>query len=425
MKLYKKLFILMTIFLLTGCGAAKQDVIESNQDEISVEIWDVTKGEVSKDYKYSSKFLPEEKVVVTPKVQGEVEEVYFDIGEVVKKDDILFKIDKEDIQKKSDDLQKQLESVNLSIEMQKKAIESAKGSGFKQQSLQLEQQYKLSEITYNNAQTSYEDASHLYDEGALSKQQYDQVDSGYKKAKLAYETAKESYDLFVNEISVTNIDLQEDQYKQLLVKKDQLILAYNNIKETIDDTNVKAPIDGVVSQRGVEKNQMLSAQVPPFTILNIDNLLIEIGLSDQLITKVNVGDTVSVLVDSLDEVISGEITAISPAGDDRTMNYLTKIKVNNENHKFKAGMFVNVIFEMDKVTDQVVIPIECIINYEDKNYVYVVSDEDSAKKIEVVVGINDGKLVAIKEGLSEGDKIIIQGQNLINKDTKIRIADTE
>ena len=425
MKFNKILLILVTILLLTGCRAVEEESTVSNQDEVPVEILSVTKGEISKDYKYSSKFLPEEKVIVTPKVQGEVEEVYFDIGEVVKKDDVLFKIDEKDVQKQLDDLVKQLESINLSIEMQKKALESAKGSGFQQQLLQLEQQYKLSEISYNDALVSFKDSSQLYDQGVLSKQQYDQVVSMYKKAEIAYEVAKKSYDLFVDEISVSNIELQDIQYKQLGVKKEQLVLAYNNVKETIENTNVKSPIDGIVSQRGVEKNQMLSAQVAPFTILNINNLLIEIGLSEQLITKVNTGDNVSVIVDSLGDVINGEIVAISPAGDERTMNYLTKIKVNNKNNKFKAGMFVNVIFETDKVTDQVVIPTQCIINYEDKNYVYVVRDQDFVNKVEVKIGINDGKLVEIKDGLSEGDKVIIQGQNLINEDTKIRIVDTE
>lgn len=421
----KYIYMLVLVFvLLVGCGAKdNKDAAKIVEEKaISVKIQEVKTGYISKDYKYSSTFLPEEKVMVIPEVQGEVKEVYFDIGDEVKKDDVLFKISKEDINKQIENLDNQLKSVDLTIDLQKTALESSKGSQYNQQLNQVEQQYKMSEIAYNDAKTNLEDMTKLYEKGAITKQQYDQVNLGLNKAKISRDSAKKAYDLFINELSKESINVSENQYNQAVVKKEQLLLGYNTAKETLDDTEVKAPIDGLISQRNVEPNQFISGQSVPFIIVNMDNLIVEIGVSEKLVRKIEVADKVKIKI--ADEgILEGEITAISPAADERTMSYLTKIKVTNKDYKIKPGMFLDVIFETDKIKDALLIPIEAVINYEDENYVFVLNEENKAQKVLVTLGINNGKDIQILSGLKKEDKVIVEGQNFVEDDSKIKIVE--
>ena len=116
---------------------------------------------------------------------------------------------------------------------------------------------KTAEIRLEDAKKAYEDMKVLYDIGSVSKQQLDQLESTYQTALLAYESAKDNYDLFMSNLSKESVQLAQSQLTQAVAAKESLEIQIANAKETLKDTAVKSPIDGVVSSRMIDAGKWL------------------------------------------------------------------------------------------------------------------------------------------------------------------------
>lgn len=349
-----------------------------------------------------------------PEVSGKVLKVYFDIGDTVKKGDILFKIDEEAIQDNIKDLEKQLEAVNLNIELQELGLTSAKDGQYRQQLLQLEQQVDMAQITYDSALKNYQDIKNLYENGSASAQQMNQVETAFKQAEVSLNSAKQSYELYQNSLSPASIESKEKQLEQIRIQKEQLLLGLDNLKDMLGKASVKSPMSGVIASRNIEENQMVSAQLVPFTVIQTKNLFIDVGVSEKVVGKIQVGDSVKVTLDDL-QTLMGEIYAIAPAADDRTHSYLTKIRLDNQEGKIKPGMFAEVSFTVENRQDILVAPINAVLSDTNGQYVYVAGPDQTAKKVTVQTGIDNGVQVEIVRGLSLGDALIVEGQNYVKE----------
>lgn len=408
------LSILCGTVLLASAACAKTTANTEKAEEkpVPVKVQKVDTGEISVDYTYAARLKPEKQVSVIPEVSGKVLAVYFDIGDKVEKGDTLFRIDEEAIRDSIKDVEKQLEAVNLNIEMQELGLSSAKDGQYRQQLLQLEQQVSLAEIAYDSAKKSYEDIKNLHDTGTAPTQQLNQAETAFKQAEVSLQSAKENYELYKTDLSPTSIESKEKQLEQTRIQKEQLLLSLDNLKKTFGKTAVKSPISGIIASRNVEENQMVNAQLPPFTVIQTANLFIEVGVSEKVVSSIQVGDSVSIALDNKAPV-TGEIYAMAPAADERTHTYLTKIKVNNEDGTIKPGMFAEVSFTVENRNDILVVPINSVLSDSNGSYVYTAGQDQTAIKTTVQTGMDNGTHIEITNGLGVGDLLIVEGQNYV------------
>ncbi len=412
------------IIIFAGCGAQKGDLEDRTNKPVPVKIQQVSTGNISREYTYAARVKPKEQVTVIPEASGKVMEVYFDIGDAVREGDTLFQIDEESVQKNIRDMEKQVEALDKSIELQQLSLESAKGEQYEQQMLQLEQQLKSAQINYNTAQKSYNDIKALYEKGMASTQQYDQAEASYQQAEVALESAKENYALYIDRISHTNIESKEKQLEQTRIQKEQLLLSLENLYDMLDDTSVKSPISGVVASRNIEKNQMVTMQTAAFTIIQTETLFLDVGVSEGVVGRIQVGDSVAVSIDSIEEEpFSGGVYAIAPSADERTSTYLVKIKLENPDNRIKPGMFAEVSFAVDNREQVVVVPINSVLFDSDGQFVYVVNEANEAEKVFVKTGIDNGTYIEIADGLSVDDLLIVEGQTYLGDNPKVRIIE--
>ncbi len=420
-----KLFpVIISIFFLfiSGCGKSDNETELEDKKPVPVKAESAATGTITREYTYAARLKPERQVAVVPEAAGKVREVYFDIGDTVKEGDILFKIDEKSVRDNIKELEKQLEAVNLNIELQELSLSSAKDGQYKQQVLQLEQQVKMAQIGYDTAKKSLQDVQNLYDQGMASQQQFNQAESACRQAEVSLNSARENYNLFITELSQTNIETKEKQLEQTVIQKEQLKLSLNNLNEMLGKTAVKSPISGLVASRNVEKEQMVSMQNASFTIIQTENMLIDVGVSEKVVSKVNINDQVDIVIDSLSKSpYKGEIYAIAPSADERTSAYLTKIRLDNKEQLFKAGMFAEVSFEADRRKDVVIVPINSVLSDASGQYVFVV-DGDSAKRLPVLTGLDNGTHIEIIEGLSAGESLIVEGQNYVEDNGLVMVV---
>lgn len=185
--------------------------------------------------------------------------------------------------------------------------------------------------------------------------------------------------------------------------------AYNNLKE---NTILRSPITGMVTARNYDKGDMYSMAQPLFTVQQISPVKLLVGISESNYTKVKKGDKVTLTVDALPgETFDGSIQRIYPTIDPSTHTFTAEVKVQNSNRKLRPGMYAKVTVNFGKNTS-VVIPDKAVVRQQGSGdkFVYILNEDNTVTYQKVVLGVRMGSEYEILEGVSDGDKVVIEGQ---------------
>lgn len=366
---------LVTILLMSlvvGCGSKESvntDKDEAKQEKyVPVAVETVQEKTISKEIIFSGKVHANKEVMVAPKVPGKVASIKNDVGAKVKKDEVLFILDKDDIQKQ--------------VDKARTAVDAAKAN------------YIKTKESMENAKANFERTKELFNQGAVSKSQYEQ-------AELA--------------ASNSSLDAVKAQY-------DQAQVGLNQALDSLKDTSVKSPIEGIVSMVNIEEGEMASNAQPAMTIIDMDKVYVEINVTENIINDLYLEQEVVVEIPAAyDEDITGKIDRLSPAADPKTGLYSVRIYIENKEHKIKPGMFSKIKLDTDVRENVIAVKSESVVQDDEKMVVYVVEDNKAVQK-EVKIGLDTGTYIEILDGVKKDDKIIVKGQNYVENGSIVKVV---
>jgi RND family efflux transporter MFP subunit len=254
-----------------------------------------------------------------------------------------------------------------------------------------------------------------------------QVDDELKKAALmsaeaTYEKAKKDYERFkalYGQNSITDTQLEQAKVGATMAEA-QYIVA----NRQYEDTKVKTPISGYITNRPIDIGSMLQGAPQPTFVANIVDLSrvkVKLNLSEFDAVLLKVGDQVKVAADVYPGVtFNGKIESISSKADE-SHTYATEISIANSGvNKLKAGMFVRAEFTTMKDRDVISIPRESLVGSVKAPQVFVV-EKGLAKLRNIIVGAESGTEIQIVSGLNIGEVLIVNGQNNLVDGTKVQI----
>ncbi|WMI82439.1 efflux RND transporter periplasmic adaptor subunit [Anaerotignum sp. MB30-C6] len=373
LKKHKKVIIplvvvLIAITALFNIASKSEDINNSDLSEtkgvsekVNVETLRVSKDTLTDTANYSGVIVPSSTVNVLSTISGDVNKKYYEVGERVNKESVLFDMDTEDI----------LDSVNIAevtAANAKNAVEKAK-------------------IALNNASHDYDVNAQLFDAGVIAKNTFDNIKTTYELAKLSLQDAGNAYKVAETQLSMN--------------------------RKTLQDASVKSPIKGVVLESNVNENAFLSAGTIAYVIINLDVINIEVNVTEDIINTIRLGDSVDVKIASVsEEYFKGNVISISPgANSDGT--FKVKIEVLNSDNLLKSGMFAEVDFVKNYLENVLTVPVNSVLSENGQNYVYIVED-GIAKKMAVKLGFDHGDNIEILEGLSENMLVVTKGQQYVS-----------
>ena len=369
--------IALVIFLMVGKSKMPVVTLETQPARTdSIEITITATGEIQPVYK----------VQVGTQVSGIVEKLYVDYNSVVKKGDLLAELDRSTL----------LEQVNQAQAMVSNA-----------------------ESTLQLAKQNYDRIKALYDNKAATQASYEEASNQYTQAR--------------NQLTTAKSDLQRAQVN----------LSYSRIY---------SPIDGVVLSKSVEQGQTVASSFNTPTIFTIANDLtkmqVEADVDEADIGQVKVGQPVTFTVDAFpDDVFTGTVKQIrlEPTETQNVITYTVIIDAPNADMKLMPGMTASVSIVVEKESG-VAIPMESLFFTLDQmemeklskvgfsfKKLYNTKEEETnslkditkktiwvgnGKQFEqrsVTPGINDGATSLIKEGLKEGEHVVVGTRELSGK----------
>lgn len=179
----------------------------------------------------------------------------------------------------------------------------------------------------------------------------------------------------------------------------------------ISDANIKAPFDGIVNKRYIEKGAFISAGNPLFEIVDISRLKLVLSVNEAQVSNLREGDQVRIKSSVFpDKNFMGRITFISPQAD-HSLNFPVEIELKNHTDRMlKAGMYGTAVFEFPKQAPVITVPRTAFVGSVSSNKIFVLADGNLARMRNVVAGRVFGDQVEILEGLTEGETVITSGQ---------------
>jgi len=389
----------------------KTGAIGSKDEGKEVEISKVMASTVVETVSATGKIQPEIEVKISPEVSGEIILLNVKEGQVVKKGDLLVKI-----------------NPDLYTSSYNRSVSNLSGTkaGLTQ-----------SEASFKEAKANYERNKTLFEKGVISKSDWDKAIASFEVAKATKQNAY--YTVQSASASV------------------------NEAKDNLGRTTIYAPADGTISVLNVELGErVLGTQQMAGTellrVANLNNMEVEVDVNENDIVKIKIGDEANVEVDAyLKKKFKGVVTSISNSASttltsDQVTNFKVKVRILKESYQdllegkpstfspFRPGMTATVDIITQTKTNVLAVPISSVVVKSDtaavKDFTAESPIEDkkaapkSDKKFECVfvkvgdkakiriikTGIQDDTNIEVMSGLKPGDVVITGPYTTVSKE---------
>jgi RND family efflux transporter MFP subunit len=212
--------------------------------------------------------------------------------------------------------------------------------------------------------------------------------------------------------------IAQQQVDQIKTQIDVLTAAIKNIE---DNTQLRSPIDGIVTARNYDNGDVF-AQLPILTVEQLNPLKAIVRVSESNFTDVKVGMPAEIKLDVYeDEVFKGKVALIYPTIDAATHTFGVEINIDNWNTRVRPGMYARVSLNFG-VKESIVVPDAAVQKQSGANdkYVFVV-ENGVAKYRKVELGQRLESNYEILSGLNEGDVIVTAGQSRLIDGSSVEI----
>jgi membrane fusion protein (multidrug efflux system) len=182
------------------------------------------------------------------------------------------------------------------------------------------------------------------------------------------------------------------------------------LRTRLSFTRITAPVDGVVTMRGVEVGNLASARAALLEMAAGEGLVLRVPVSELDVVKLAAGDTAVVTVDALPGTrIAGTIGRIFPATDAGTRQVTVELELQDPPPAVKPGFLARATLVTERMAGGLLVPDTAVLRgSEVPLFVYVVED-GAARVREVKVGARVAGRALISEGLTSGDEVVVEG----------------
>jgi len=192
----------------------------------------------------------------------------------------------------------------------------------------------------------------------------------------------------------------------------------------LEDTRVRAPFAGRVTDRKVVQGQQVLASAPAFTLGDFQPLRVRVHLPEIVARKVSAGQRVLVVPEAVAQPMEAEVERVSPVVDPATSTVRLTLLLDDAEGPARVGGFVKVRITTDNHHDALAIPKLALVEEGALRSVFV-AEADTVRKVEIETGLYDETHVEILEGLNQGDFVVTMGQGGLRTGTKIKALNAE
>lgn len=305
---------------------------------------------------------PLDAVSVRPEIGGLISKLTLDIGDKVKKGDVLFELDDKDLQTEKVSRKTEIAGARLAVETQKLQLEKAK--------------------------LNFDRVKGLFEGKLVAQEDYD-------NARIDHDLTKNSLDIALNRLETAQTALQQVEDKLL-------------------KTVIRASFDCTILTRPVSVGQAVSGSsgfnsgTEVFTVANLADMVITAHINQADVTRLKVGQAVTVEVEAVAGLkLVGQVDRIAPQATFKSgvKGFSTRILLKNAEGAVRPGMTANLSIPLISSSNVLAIPLGAVFHEQSDRFVWVKHDNDSLERRPVQLGVADFDFVEVTQGLQTGEVV--------------------
>lgn len=264
----------------------------------------------------------------------------------------------------------------------------------------------------DNAQTNYDNAVNdllmsYYTSNVNLNSDYENMQQKY----TAYQQAQASYEIAVKSAGETLQDYADSLEKtQATSNTTTATVELEALYDQLEDYKITAPIDGVITVLNINVGDSASTSDTAAEVTNYDKMKVQIKIDEDNISALDNGTEVTVSVDAINKTYKGTIENMSKkATVSNNVSYFTADVTFDADDDIRSGLSAEVKYLLNGVENVVSVSMSAL-NYNTDNtaYVLVGSNASNAQQRNVTLGISNGTYVEIKDGLAEGETVLVK-----------------
>jgi membrane fusion protein (multidrug efflux system) len=224
-----------------------------------------------------------------------------------------------------------------------------------------------------------------------------------------------------------NVDLNErglistGDFEKIQYEMEALQATFDLAKLEVSYTEIRAPIDGVISERFIKLGNTIDVNAPAFQVTSLEPLISYLHVPEREYRRIDPGQAATIHIDALaGEQFAAIVARVSPVVDPGTGTFKISIEVSDPSRRLKPGMFgrINIVYDMH--ADAMQIPRSAIIEEAGQSADYVI-DDNIAKRRVIRTGYADGGQIEVLDGLDETEAFVTVGQASLKNGSKVSI----
>jgi len=400
------------IVAAAGC-ANKNAASQSGSQPLPVTAQPAKIGTLVSTFALTGTVVPARQGNLASVISGTVRDVSVQIGDHVTAGQVLVQIDDSTLQS-----QLSQDEATLAEAQARLRQEAATNRGT---ALTTSSSLRSAQVAYDTAVANDQRNESLFRQGYISQQAIDQSRSDLANAAAALRTAQvaaQNASMTSGQSTAAQADIAS---MQAAVSADAAAVA--TVQTQIAQAAVRAPFDGIVTQRNVDPGSLASPGTPLVQVSELDPAYVNVGIPDSDLQFVRAGSQATVSVDALaGHSWHGAIDHLNAAAGQGTLTYLARISLPNPDTALKAGMVANVTFVAAHKSGVLIVPRGAIASTDNGSVVYVV-DNGKAKMRPVTVGLQAQDSAQVSgAGVAAGTLVITQRPDALADGSPVKVV---
>jgi HlyD family secretion protein len=386
---------------LSGCSKEKEA-----EPVVSVQAATVSKMKLQRVLTTEAVIFPLKQAAIVPKIVAPVKTFYVKRGGKVKKDQLLAVLENKDLAAAAEDNKGALAQAEA-------AYVTATASSLPEEVQKATLDTEAAKQMLDAEQKVYSSREELFKQGALPRKDLDQ-------ARVSLTQARNQYDLAERHLKALNAGVAQQAVKGAEGLLSSAKGKYLGAQAQLSYSEIRSPIDGVVTDRPLYPGEMPAAGVPLITVMDISQVIAKAHISQAEAASLKVGDEASITAPGQEEPIPGKVTLVSPALDPNSTTVEVWVQAKNPHSSLRPGSSVQLAIESQTVPDALVVPTSALLTGPDgATTVMVIGPDKRAHQQAVKVGLKQADKAQILEGVKEGDQVVATGAYGLPDNTKV------
>ncbi len=383
--------------LAFAAGCSRKAPVQAKQDSgvVSIRVATVSSRQIQRVVDSVGTLFPFDEAIISAEVEGPVDQVNFDLGDVVKAGQVLVHISEEEqryvVAQNEAQLRQSLERLGLTSENEKvKDIRETP-------------EVRRAQADMIEAEQRYKRVRSLVDQSIGSQADLDQSAARYKAMQAGY-------DVTLNQ--TRNLIQEVERFKALLGLQ----------RKKLRDTSVRAPFTASVKDRQVTVGQYVRANTPLLTLVKTDPVRLRLEVPERMAPWIRIGQLVDLFVEAFqDRGFQGKVWRIAPTVDQTKRTFIVEALVQNPAGLLKPGSYARARVATQKSDTIMLVPARAVNYVLGSNKAYVVRNGVIEAR-DVKTGDRFEQNLEILEGLQDGEQVATTQLNRLDTGARVRVS---